>query len=58
LALWRDYRTRVQAGAAAGSETYLASVKVLAGKDTVDWARHVLSDRLDDPLTTLMGGAA
>ena len=58
FALWRYYWARVQAGAPAGSETYLASVKVLAGKDTADWARHVLSDRLDDPLTALMGGAA
>jgi hypothetical protein len=51
--LWRDYRERLAKGAPPVTETYLASVEALAGKDTADWARHILNDRLNDPAAVL-----
>jgi hypothetical protein len=54
FALWRDYRERLAKGAPPATETYLASVEGLAGKRTADWARHIISDRLNDPATALM----
>jgi hypothetical protein len=53
FALWRDYRERLAKGAPPVTETYLASVEALAGKDTADWARHILNDRLNDPAAVL-----
>ena len=56
FALWRDYRERLRKGAPPVTETYLASVEALAGKDTADWARHIIDDRLSDPAAALAGG--
>jgi hypothetical protein len=53
FALWRDYESRVEKGAPAGPDTYLAAVEVLAGPETASWARHILKDRLTDPAAAL-----
>ena len=57
FALWRDYRQRLKNGAPPVTETYLASVEALAGKDTADWAHHIIYDRLSDPAAALAKGA-
>jgi hypothetical protein len=57
FAVWQDYRARVDKGAPAGSETYLAAVAALAGQDTADWARHIVNDRLNDPQAALTSGS-
>jgi hypothetical protein len=57
FALWRDYRARLKKGEPPVTETYLASVEALAGKDTADWAQHILNDRLSDPAAVLAEGA-
>jgi hypothetical protein len=57
FALWRDYRERLKNGASPVTETYLQSVEALAGKDTADWARRIINDRLADPAAALAESA-
>lgn len=53
FALWREYRARVDAGAPANQDTYLAVVEALAGARTSDWARRIANTRLPDPAAAL-----